>query len=192
MRKMGAKIYTTIKKANTPLVAGRIDVAIAVHQPEKATAKLMHDKGGRMWAYAQPWARHYSGYPQRKGYGYDLYFADYDGVCNYSYNHWNWQSLPWNMHNTSTPNLSYIMPKADGVVDTPGWEGHREGTDDVRYATKLRQEILKAKKGSNKVKKAKALKAERFLDTVNIYAQEFDPAWTRYHIIDHNLNLIEK
>ncbi|MBO5760104.1 MAG: LamG domain-containing protein [Lentisphaeria bacterium] len=192
MRKMGAKIYTTIKKANTPLVAGRIDVAIAVHQPEKATAKLMHDKGGRMWAYAQPWARHYSGYPQRKGYGYDLYFADYDGVCNYSYNHWNWQSLPWNMYNTAAPNLSYVMPKADGVVDTPGWEGHREGTDDVRYATKLRQEILKAKKGSDKVKKAKALKAERFLDTVNTFAQEFDPAWTRYHIIDHILNLIEK
>ncbi|MBP5181439.1 MAG: LamG domain-containing protein [Lentisphaeria bacterium] len=188
MRALGAKIYTTIKKANTPLVAGRIDVAIAVHQPEKATSKLMHDKGGRLWVYAQPWAGQPAAFPQRKGYGYGVYFAEYEGVCSYSYNHWSWENLPWNMH--VGRKLTYVMPTADGVLDTPGWEGHREGTDDVRYATKLRQEIVRAKAGSDEKKKARALEAERFLDTVDIDSLEFDPAWVRYHVIDFILDLI--
>lgn len=189
MAKYGAKVYTTIKKANTPLVAGRIAIAIAVHQPEKAMSKLMHDNGGQMWVYAQPFARPGNGYAHRKGYGYGVYFADYDGICNYSFNHWGWQTVPWSMYNVPSAELSYVMPKADGVVDTPGWEGYREGIDDVRYATKLRIDIDKALKGNNMSKKQIARQAENYLNTVNIDSPEFNASWTRYHIIDYILEL---
>ena len=56
MRAMNAKVYTTLKAANIPLVAGKLDVAVAVHKPEKSNAKLMHDNGGRLWVNAQPFA----------------------------------------------------------------------------------------------------------------------------------------
>ncbi len=190
MRSMGAKVYTTLKAANIPLVAGRIDVAVAVHKPEKANARLMHEKQGQLWVYAQPFAKQAFGYDHRKGYGYGVYFADYDGICNYSFNHWDWRTIPWSMYNGPASSLSYTMPAADGVIDSPGWEGYREGIDDVRYATKLRQEIVRA--ASNPVKKKAAEKAARFLDTVNIDTQEFDSAWTRMQIIDHLLDLTEK
>lgn len=189
MRAMNAKVYTTLKAANIPLVAGKLDVAVAVHKPEKSNAKLMHDNGGRLWVYAQPFAKQASGYAHRKGYGYGVYFADYDGICNYSFNHWDWRTIPWDMHNSAAPNLSYTMPAADGVIDTPGWEGYREGIDDVRYATKLRQEILRA--ASDPARKAKAEKAARFLDAVQIDTMEFDPAWTRLQIIDFLMDLME-
>ncbi len=190
MRAKGAKVYTTLKAANIPLVAGKLDVAVAVHKPEKANARLMHDNGGRLWVYAQPFATQVSGYAHRRGYGYGVYFADYDGICNYSFNHWDWRTIPWSMHNDAAPALTYTMPTADGVVDTPGWEGYREGIDDVRYATKLREEIARA--ASDPAKKKLAEKASRFLDTTNIDTQEFDSARTRMRIIDYILDLTEK
>ncbi len=188
MRAMNAKVYTTLKAANIPLVAGKVDVAVAVHKPEKSNAKLMHDNGGRLWVYAQPFASQASAYPHRKGYGYGVYFADYDGICNYSFNHWDWRTIPWDMHNQNR--FYYAMPTADGIIDTPGWEGYREGIDDVRYATKLRQEILRA--GSDPRKKETAEKASCFLDSVRIDTMEFDPAWTRLQIIDFILDLTEE
>jgi hypothetical protein len=190
MRAMGAKVYTTLKAANIPIVADKIDIAVAVHKPAKANAKLMHNNGGQLWVYAQPFAKQASGYAHRKGYGYGVYFADYDGICNYSFNHWGWRTIPWSMYNSAAPNLSYTMPSADGVIDTPGWEGYREGIDDVRYATLLRQKIAEAK--NNPDKKQIAARAKRFLDTVNINADEFDSAWTRLRIIDFLLDLTEK
>ena len=190
MRANGAKVYTTLKAANIPLVAGKIDIAVAVHKPKKSNAKLMHDNGGLLWVYAQPFAKQVGGYFHRKGYGYGVYFADYDGVCNYSINHWNYKAMPWSINDSS---FTYILPLADGVADTPGWEGHREGIDDVRYATLLRQLIVKTLKSSDKNRKVAAAKAKNFLDSsVNIDSAEFDPAWTRKRIIDFILDLTEK
>ncbi|MCK5845369.1 MAG: hypothetical protein KAG97_11720, partial [Victivallales bacterium] len=188
MREMGAKIYTTIKAANTKIVCDKIDIAVAVHAPTKANAKLMHDNGGQLWVYAQPFAKQGNGYFHRKGYGFGVYFANYDGICNYSFNHWDWRTIPWSMYNTAAPNLSYVMPSADGIIDTPGWEGYREGIDDVRYATKLRMAIAENLNDSP-AKKIVALKAENFLDNVNIDSAEFDPYWTRMRIIDFILDL---
>lgn len=187
MNEMGAKVYTTLKKANVPLVAGKIAVAVTVHSPDAEVSRIMHDKGGLIWVYAQPFARIDSPHLHRKGYGYGVYFANYDGICNYSYNHFSPQRVPWD---DGFP-LTYVVNTADGVVDSPSWEAYREGIDDVRYATKLRQEIRKAKNGSDAAKRKIAEKAETFLAQVNIHLPEFDPGWVRLQIIDYLLDLTE-
>ena len=64
--------------------------------------------------------------------------ADYDVSANYCWwrNNWNDMAVPYE------PNLRALVMvygARDGVLDTLAWEGVREGLDDVRYTTLLRQ-----------------------------------------------------
>ena len=88
------------------------------------------------------------------------------------------------------PDLAFVIGTADGVADTPSWEGYREGIDDIRYATKLRQEIRKAESGSDLRKKQIAVQAGLWLAKINVHAPGFDPEWTRFQIIEWILKLI--
>ena len=77
------------------------------------------------------------------------------------------------------------------MVDTPAWEGHREGTDDIRYATRLRLEIVRAAKGDAR-RRALAEEAAAFLDSLNPHSAEFDPRNVRWRIIDKTLDLMNQ
>ena len=189
MREMGVKIFTTIKKANVPLVAGKLDVAVAVHRPDKESAAMMHRNGGRLWVYATPfYATLDKPFLHRKAYGFDAYFADYDGVYNYSYNHWSPElGMPWD----KAESLVYVMPTADGVLDSPGWEGFREGIDDVRYATKLRMEIERNLSSPDTVRRRAAERAKKYLAEINTFSPGFDPGWTRMKMIDMIIQITE-
>lgn len=150
---------------------------------------MMHRNGGRLWVYATPfYATLDKPFLHRKAYGFDAYFADYDGVYNYSYNHWSPElGMPWD----KAESLVYVMPTADGVLDSPGWEGFREGIDDVRYATKLRMEIERNLSSSDTVRRRAAERAKKYLAEINTFSPGFDPGWTRMKMIDMIIQLTE-
>jgi hypothetical protein len=46
-------------------------------------------------------------------------------------------------------NLVMVQATRDDVLDSLAWEGVREGLDDIRYATKLKQLALQAMQSKN-------------------------------------------
>lgn len=71
----------------------------------------------------------------RRQHGLLGYLADFDMVDNYEFAYGPWNDLATELYKPMV--LAY--PTSDGLVDTLAWEGFREGIDDIRYATKLRQ-----------------------------------------------------
>ena len=45
--------------------------------------------------------------------------------------------------------MMLVYGTGSGCVDTLAWEGFREGLDDIRYATKLKQLALPLSRGEN-------------------------------------------
>ena len=71
--------------------------------------------------------------------------GNYDVSSNYCWwrNNWNDMATPYE---NGLRNLVMVQATSDGVLDSLAWEGVREGLDDVRYATKLRDLALAAMK----------------------------------------------
>lgn len=74
----------------------------------------------------------------RQRHGLWVYKANYDATYNYEY-----YGSPNNIWNDNSFNVfrsfSLVYPTKTDVIDTIAWEGVREGIDDIRYATKLKQ-----------------------------------------------------
>jgi hypothetical protein len=71
----------------------------------------------------------------RRQHGLLGYLANFDMVDNYEFAYGPWNDFGKNLYKPMV--LAY--PTSEGLVDTLEWEGFREGIDDIRYATKLRQ-----------------------------------------------------
>ena len=84
----------------------------------------------------------------RRLHGLNAYYAGYDVIENYI-----WYRNDWNdMAVAYEPNyrgIILVYAISDRILDTLAWEGLREGVDDVRYATKLRQLAYQAEKSPN-------------------------------------------
>lgn len=63
------------------------------------------------------------------------YLSNYDMVDNYEFAYGSWNDRATDLYRPMV--LAY--PVSNGLVDTLAWEGFRQGIDDIRYATKLRQ-----------------------------------------------------
>src|SRR5690606_17073333 len=71
----------------------------------------------------------------RRQHGLLGYLSNFDMVNNYEFAYG-----PWNDRGTILYKpMVLAYPTSEGLVDTLAWEGFREGIDDIRYATKLRQ-----------------------------------------------------
>ncbi|MDD4016739.1 MAG: hypothetical protein PHV28_02235 [Kiritimatiellae bacterium] len=190
-RELGGHIFTTCMRQDIKLIAGRIDTIVSSGVPEQRFSKIAHDAGSRIWSYANPQAGSKAqAYPYRCNFGFGVYFMNYDGFSTYA---WNVSAThPWNdFDNPLEPDLAFVIGTADGVVETPAFEGYREAVDDLRYATKLREEIVKAKAGGDARKKEAAEAAEAWLAALNPLAPGFDPTWIRLQIIDWTLQLLK-
>jgi hypothetical protein len=71
----------------------------------------------------------------RRQHGLLGYLSNYDMVDNYEFAYGPWNDRATVLYKPMV--LAY--PTSEGLVDTLEWEGFREGIDDIRYATKLRQ-----------------------------------------------------
>ena len=71
----------------------------------------------------------------RRQYGFGPYRAGLS--CNFNYAHHldGWNDLAAELYKP----MMLVYGTGDGCVDTIAWEGVREGLDDIRYATKLKQ-----------------------------------------------------
>lgn len=184
IRAMGGRIFTTAVRRHTADVAPYIDTLIASTPPGRQYAKMMHDNGGLIWNYANPQAgRKSQPNPYRINYGFGVYSENYDGFATYA---WNVSAAnPWNdFDNRVEPDLAFVIGTADGVVDTPSYEGYREGVDDIRYATLLRM-LCQKHPGP------RADAATKMLDAINVYERGFDSGWMRLQIIEAILDLLE-
>ena len=83
--------------------------------------------------------------------------------------------------------MNYYYSCGDGVLDTIGWEGFREGIDDIRYAT-LIQQLARPLLGTTPVEADYAArKALQFL--AGLYTDDYDISTARLEMIRHILEL---
>lgn len=103
---------------------------------------------------------------------------------------WNYEFAlgPWNDRANSLYKpmvLAYL--NRGGLVDTLQWEGFREGIDDIRYATKLKQMVRDAVESGNIRRKLEGKKALQYLALLK--GAEMDLDEVRAEIIEFILKL---
>jgi hypothetical protein len=81
----------------------------------------------------------------RRQHGLMGYLHNFDMVNNYEFAYGPWND---NHHELYKP-MVLAYPTSTGLVDTLAWEGFRQGIDDIRYATKLRQLANEAVQSGN-------------------------------------------
>jgi hypothetical protein len=108
----------------------------------REAADKWHAFGGRMTSYANPHTGPENPDFARRAHGMELYQANADGTCNFILNWYTWNDFTNADENIR--GLNMIYPGVDAPIDTMEWEGFREGIDDIRYATLLKQLANKA------------------------------------------------
>jgi hypothetical protein len=119
-------------------------------EPRDAEVRAFHaaNPDGLVGWYADPHAGPENPDYFRRIHGMMAYKAGYDASSNYTWwrNNWNDMATPYE---PNLRNLVMVMATRDDVIDSLAWEGVREGIDDIRYATKLKDLALTAMKHSD-------------------------------------------
>ncbi len=100
----------------------------------KNEADYMHSIYGKIGNYAGPHTGPENPDYMRRMHGMNLYKKDYDMMYNYGYFEGAWNDL-----RSYCYRITLVYQTRDGFIDTLPWEGIREGLDDIRYATLLKQ-----------------------------------------------------
>jgi hypothetical protein len=158
---------TTAPGRQFNLAGYAIDYANHGGWPSREQAAPWHAIGAKVASYAGPHTGVENPSVYRLWEGLARYKANYDGSFNYEYfsalnsnpavaarlksNLWN------DFMGEAFRQFNMVYPTSDGVIDTIAWEGFREGIDDVRYATRLRQ-VADAAIATGRVEPAHAAK----------------------------------
>ncbi len=136
----GGKVMVSTHPRGRLLFA--LDYMIMPRMPAEsrsAEVRAFHDANpdGLVGWYADPHTGPENPDYFRRIHGMMAYKAGYDASSNYTWwrNNWNDMATPYE-HNLR--NLVMVLATRDDVIDTLAWEGVREGIDDIRYATKLK------------------------------------------------------
>ena len=149
----GIKLWVTTHRGRHFDLAGYcIDYANHGGWPSREKVATWHALGARVASYAGPHTGPENPDVFRRMEGLARYKAYYDGSFNYIYFsglhptlYKRYKQNVWNdFMGGSFRRMNLVYPTSRGVIDTIAWEGFREGIDDVRYATKLKQEAAKA------------------------------------------------
>jgi hypothetical protein len=142
------------------------DLMVCAKYPYKEEADLWHSVHHKVWCYDNPQGGAENPELNRRNYGLLLWQNGYYGACTYAYQHA--MGNVWNDFDHPTcRDHNFAYPTVGGVIDTIGWEGYREGVDDVRYMTKLQQCIAGAEKSKDNRLQDMAAKAKEYLKTIN-------------------------
>ena len=120
----------------------------------------------------------------RKQYGLVPYRNNFSMLCNYSFS-----MNPWNdlAKDTYKPMVFAYCTRGE-LVDTMAWEGFREGVDDIRYATRLRELALEARDAGGGIERRYAgRKALQYLADLDVTGGDMNAA--RLEIIERILHL---
>jgi len=149
----GLKLWVTTHKGRHFNLAGHL-IGYANHGgwPDRSYADMWHSVGSKVASYAGPHTGPENPDVFRRWEGMARYKAHYDGSFNYklysqlhSTLYKRYKSNVWNdFMGGAFRGFNMAYPTTNGLINTLAWEGFREGIDDVRYATKLKQDAAKA------------------------------------------------
>jgi len=188
---VGAKIYATGHDDHFNLEI-KEDFLNWVGDPTREKSGDWHAMGEDkiITNYAHPHSGPENPDLMRQRHGMWLYKANYDAVYNYI---WYFESpnvSAWSDYVDATyRSFGFVYPTRTDVIDTLAWEGFREGIDDIRYATKLKQLAEDALDSSVPARIAAANKALNWLETTNERTTNSD--LLRLGIIDRIMKLLE-
>lgn len=157
----------------------RVDGGFAVQEK----ARFMHDINGKIGNYAGPHTGPENPDYMRRMHGMNLYKKDYDMMYNYGYNEGGWNDFRLSTYR----NMCLIYYTRNGIIDTIAWEGVREGIDDIRYATYLKQIAEKAIEQGGVERVYAARKGLQCLALVK--EEEVDLNALRLEMIEHILKI---
>ena len=143
---LGARIITTTRFH--PYLLFGLDCALPPMQPSpirKKNADAFHDANpdGLIGWYADPHSGPENPDWARRLYGFITWRNNYDMFCQYILFRDDWTEF----YIPNEPFLRGLMlcyTQDGALIDTLAWEGVREGVDDIRYATLLRQMARRA------------------------------------------------
>ncbi len=98
---------------------------------QKDEADFMHRINGKIGNYAGPHTGPENPDYMRRQHGMNLYKKEYDMMYNYGFVDGNWNDF----HTSTYRPFMLVYYTKDDMIDTLGWEGIREGIDDIRYST---------------------------------------------------------
>ncbi|WP_372636000.1 hypothetical protein [Cohnella sp.] len=188
---IGAKIFATGHDDHFDLEI-KEDFLNWVGDPTREKSGAWHAMGDDkiITNYAHPHSGPENPDLMRQRHGMWLYKANYDAVYNYI---WYFESQyvnPWADYVDATYRaFGFVYPTQSDVIDTMAWEGFREGIDDIRYATKLKQVAEDALNSGNSARIAAANKALNWLETTDERKTNSD--LLRLGIIDHIMKLLD-
>ena len=170
VREQGAKVFVAGSRENFDAMGDLLDVLVWSGVPDKVQAAKWHDVGQRIFDYANPQVGVESPEINRRNFGFTLWKANYDGAMTWEYQSSASQGL-WHDFNCDRRTVAFALPTADGLIDTIGWEGYREGIDDIRYGSTLLLAIEHARQRDHAPMSRTADQARRFLEELDQYDQ---------------------
>lgn len=194
------KIWITTSIGKHSNMAGYlVDYANQAGWPTREQAATWHALGSKIASYASPHTGVENPDTYRRWEGLARYKANYDGSFNYKYytqlhptlyekqkaNTWNDSATGASTFRT----FNMVYPVKEGVIDTLAWEGFREGIDDIRYATLLKQKAHQAEASGNQKARHLGRKALLWLETTDM--EKADLHTVRQEMIHSILKLEE-
>lgn len=163
--------------------------------PTREQAATWHAIGSKVASYASPHTGPENPDVFRRWEGLARYKANYDGSFNYKYYtqlhptlHERWKQNTWNDSMGGTfRSFAMVYPTKDGVIDTIAWEGFREGIDDIRYATLLKQKVQEAESSGNMQARHLGRKALMWLELTDMEKTDLNTA--RQEMINYILEI---
>lgn len=136
-----------------PYILFNLDYANVPRHPRahrKAEADAFHaaNPDGIMGWYADPHSGPENPDYTRRIYGWQTWRNNFDASCQYILFRDNWNDF-FVPAEANLRGLMLVYPQKDDLIDTIEWEGLREGLDDVRYGTLLKQLGEKARTSKN-------------------------------------------
>jgi hypothetical protein len=169
IQNLGGKVFATGNETHLNLNV-KENYINSVGEPTREKAAVWHALGNDkiITNYAYPHTGPENPDLMRQRHGMWLYKANYDAVYNYIF-----YEGPNNICNDNTlsgvsfRNFNLVYPTKTDLIDTIAYEGIREGVDDIRYATMLKQVAAEALLSGEPVRMETANNALNWLEAVD-------------------------
>ena len=169
---------TTAQDKHSHMAGYLIDYANQAGWPTREQAATWHALGAKIASYASPHTGVENPDTYRRWEGMARYKANYDGSFNYKLYtqlhptiYERQKANTWNDSATGVATFrtfNMVYPVKEGLIDTLAWEGFREGIDDIRYATLLKQRAQAAEQSGNQKARHLGRKALLWLETTDM------------------------
>ncbi len=184
----GGKVLVSGYQGHLAAVGDILDLLNWAGRSDLAQPAQWHQRGHKIWNYANPQTPVEDPLVYRRNYGLLLWGLDFDGACTYCF--MDSEGRPWNDFDGHAYRDHIVAyPTVDGVVATLALQGFREGIDDVRYATTLRLAIDRALKGDDAGARRRATEARAWLDGLRSRAQDMDLDEVRERLVQELVRL---